>query len=388
MKIKKKPKLAALTQDPRFGGGVLASNLALQEMLQDEFELTFLFIDFNKEFSASIKNLKFTSKNSSFKIQSLNCIGVGSRWAFWEPGHYEFTLDSWRTLLKEFDYYISSSGTCVTAHPLALLNKKFTVWCATPFWEDRKDRIKNLNYYEKALALITKNKMVDIEKLILQKASLILPMSQYCKSEFLKIEPSAKIGPVCGYPIKINVNPNHDKLNIVLAIGRFSDPRKNFEMLIETWKLISQQQKSTKLVLIGELTKHQEEIFAKQQNTIFVRNATQAEKEVFLQHAKVLLITSFQEGLGITGLEAFNHKTPVISTKCGGVESFIINEFNGFLVEINDAKLMANKCSEILRNDTLQKKMGSNALKSLDPKFSFSRIKREIILAIKSNSPS
>jgi glycosyltransferase involved in cell wall biosynthesis len=66
-----------------------------------------------------------------------------------------------------------------------------------------------------------------------------------------------------------------------------------------------------------------------------------------------MLITSHQEGLGIVGLEALLHGTPVIATLCGGPEDFIIQGRNGYLVPIDDVQAMADKALELLSNHAL-----------------------------------
>ena len=39
-----------------------------------------------------------------------------------------------------------------------------------------------------------------------------------------------------------------------------------------------------------------------------------------------MLITSYQEGLGIVGLEALSYGIPVISTNCGGPGDYVIEK--------------------------------------------------------------
>jgi glycosyltransferase involved in cell wall biosynthesis len=80
------------------------------------------------------------------------------------------------------------------------------------------------------------------------------------------------------------------------------------------------------------------------------------------QNAAVFVIPSFQEGLCIPGLEAFACGVPVISTKCGGPEDYIKNDYNGYLVENNNVQALASAILNFLSfSHEKRKTLGENA---------------------------
>lgn len=63
------------------------------------------------------------------------------------------------------------------------------------------------------------------------------------------------------------------------------------------------------------------------------------------------LTCSQSEGFGMPGLEAAAGHCPLVSTRCGGPEDYIHESRNGFLVDVGDAKAMADAIEKVLRQD-------------------------------------
>lgn len=57
----------------------------------------------------------------------------------------------------------------------------------------------------------------------------------------------------------------------------------------------------------------------------------------------LFIFPSERESLGLVGIEAMAAGTPVIATKSGGPNHYIINDCNGFLIEIGDSKALADR---------------------------------------------
>ena len=55
-----------------------------------------------------------------------------------------------------------------------------------------------------------------------------------------------------------------------------------------------------------------------------------------LNMSDIFVLTSEWEGLPLTILEAASKKLPIISTDVGGVNNFVKNNENGYLVNYND----------------------------------------------------
>ena len=68
------------------------------------------------------------------------------------------------------------------------------------------------------------------------------------------------------------------------------------------------------------------------------------------------------EGLGISFLEAAGRGLPLIGGKHGGVPEIIIDGFNGYLVQPNNSKQIADAIYALLRSEELLKSMSLNSL--------------------------
>lgn len=77
-----------------------------------------------------------------------------------------------------------------------------------------------------------------------------------------------------------------------------------------------------------------------------------------LAKAKILVLPSFKECFPLTILEAFQAKTAVIATNTGGIPELVKNGQNGYIVEPKDLSALEEKMEFLLKDETLQNKMG------------------------------
>ena len=84
----------------------------------------------------------------------------------------------------------------------------------------------------------------------------------------------------------------------------------------------------------------------------------------------LLLFTSKSEGLGSTILDFFLAKKPVVATKCGGNEGFMINGVNGLLSEIGDVSSLSKQTIELINNSKLSAHLVQNAYELVTKRFS------------------
>ncbi len=95
----------------------------------------------------------------------------------------------------------------------------------------------------------------------------------------------------------------------------------------------------------------------------------------FYYRADIFVAPSvWDEPLGLTILEAMAAKTPVIATRKGGIPLLIKPGYNGVFVKTRNSKKIADACNKLLKNDDLRKKMGENARKTVEEKFTWKKI--------------
>ncbi|MCK4264808.1 glycosyltransferase [Candidatus Babeliales bacterium] len=381
--IIKKPKIAILTLHPYNYGGILSSLKVVYDFCSKYFEPTVFFLSFDKEISAYLKGFKFTSKSRFKDYFGMNCVEIGARFSFWEPGHYSFTAKDWKKCLSEFDYFFVTSGTAIPAHPLVFLNKKFVMWVATTYEEDKKNRIQELSYLRFLLDRLGAVFVRKIEKIILRRANLTWALSSYAKKSFQEelgvVAPSLS---QCGYPMEMKANFALTNLKSreenIIAVGRFDDPRKNLGMLIRVFNKLSESKDNINLYIVGP--KPSDDRIKRflggktPKNIIFTGLISNEKLDDLYKRSSLMLITSYQEGLGIIGLEAMSYGVPIIATDCGGTRDYIVNGKSGWLVPIDDDEQMFNKAYNLLRDNKLAEEFSIFSHNFIRNNFSYEKI--------------
>jgi glycosyltransferase involved in cell wall biosynthesis len=85
------------------------------------------------------------------------------------------------------------------------------------------------------------------------------------------------------------------------------------------------------------------------------------------------------EGLGVVLLEAMSYKKPVIASNVGGITDIVTDEENGLLVPPADSITLAQAIEKMAKSRQLRKTLGQAAQKTVDEKFNWDKIVRELI---------
>ncbi len=378
-----KPKIAILSIRNTYDyGGVLTSLKIIYKFCSIYFDPTVFFLGFDREIAASLRSFKFVSSTKPLTYFGMNCVEIGARWAFWEPGHYQFTSAEWKKQLEGFDYFFAVSGTCIAAHPLIQLDKNFAMWVSTPYDDDRSERVKKLTGIYALIDKTASPFMHRIEKKILARSSFIFALSNYSKVQFERILGKPRQNMVlCGFPMDSKIKesrvPSAD--HVIIAVGRFSDPRKNIDMLMRAFERISAALPEAKLYVVGQKPNDEKlRSFVQQYKSFkkitFTGQVSQADLSNLYRTASLMLITSHQEGLGIVGLEALSYGIPIVATNCGGPRDYVIENHTGYLASIDNDTCMAQKAIKILKNPELHTKMMRNAVQFINENLATEKI--------------
>jgi len=112
----------------------------------------------------------------------------------------------------------------------------------------------------------------------------------------------------------------------------------------------------------------------------YMGNDKKKELEEFYYRADVFVAPSvWDEPLGLVILEAMACKTPVIATRKGGIPLAVKNGVNGFLIRPRNSRQIVEACNKLLENDELREKLGGNARKTVEQKFTWKKITRKYI---------
>lgn len=157
---------------------------------------------------------------------------------------------------------------------------------------------------------------------------------------------------------------------------------KGLDYLLKALKIVKKQINNFKLIVGGKgiLLEH----YQKMANSLGL--GENVEFHGFIPDEKIVeyynncnvfvlpSISSVQEGFGIVALEALACETPVISTEIVGVAEDIKKNNAGLIVMPKDSDALAAAIIKILKDEDLQKEMGSNGRKLVKEKYTWKGI--------------
>lgn len=156
----------------------------------------------------------------------------------------------------------------------------------------------------------------------------------------------------------------HQRENFILFVGSLI-PRKGCKFLIQSFKQISKKYPDIRLILVGigpdelELKNLVYEL-GLGDKIQFLGSKTREEISSLMQRAKLFVLPSLEEGLGVVLLEAIACGTPCVASKVGGIPD-VITEQVGRLVSPGDPQQIANAVIEIIENPGLWQKLSQTA---------------------------
>ena len=162
----------------------------------------------------------------------------------------------------------------------------------------------------------------------------------------------------------------------VLAVGRFSDPRKNPMMLLEAFGAFAAGQPDTLELVLAGATPPPAAFWSKARSLGLARHIRFVEAPsvtdliALYRQALCLLLSSDEEGFGMVMIEAMACGAPVIATRCGGPEGVISDGVDGFLVDRGDATAMAARLAQLHADPDRASSMGRAALSTVQARYS------------------
>ena len=309
---------------------------------------------------------KIGISQSSWK--GMEVLTVGRRFAYLEPLHYIGNAKEWSQLAKNYDIHIVVAGFNQCGFTFARSGHRFISWLATTFDDDRKGRKEAWPRTRQWVDTLWSPLLRGTESYILRKCNRNLAVSNYTAhliASRYKL-PSSKLK-VMTYPIDTDwFSPakNGNGLDIV-SVGRWYDPRKNIGMLLKAFSKVSKNIPESRLILAGSVPERLPEMIKAHgidESRVFVPgNVSAGELKKLYRSGAVYALSSHQEGLGIVGLEAMACGLPVVSTRCGGPEEYVLDGATGHLVPVDDHEAMAEKLTDLLQDTRLRKDMSVNA---------------------------
>ncbi|MBQ7676331.1 MAG: glycosyltransferase, partial [Campylobacter sp.] len=162
---------------------------------------------------------------------------------------------------------------------------------------------------------------------------------------------------------EIPLNLGVQKENLILSAGRLI-PHKDFKTFLKALNLVDiELLKNWKIVIAGDGTERENlQNLAKSLNLNVDFVGFVSNLHDFYQKAKILVVTSTQEGFCNILMEGIYFDIARISTDCiAGPSELIESGKDGFLCEVGDEKGVAEKLEILMRDENLQEEFIKNA---------------------------
>ncbi len=156
---------------------------------------------------------------------------------------------------------------------------------------------------------------------------------------------------------------------------------KNHIFLLKAFDELIKSYKKVKLLLIGQGFKNDPEN-AEEELRNFVNEKGLNKKVLFLGYRSdisellsimdIFCLTSFKEGLPLSLIEAMAAGLPIVGTDVEGIRDVIMPDKNGFLIRLNDIKVLKNTLHTLLINKPLRLRYGNESRILAADNYSFS----------------
>jgi glycosyltransferase involved in cell wall biosynthesis len=91
----------------------------------------------------------------------------------------------------------------------------------------------------------------------------------------------------------------------------------------------------------------------------------------------LFVLPSRAEPFGIALLEAGAFGVPIVASNVGGVPEFITHDWNGRLVDPDDAGALAREIAALLQNESDRKRLAANLKRDVTEKLTWERAYRQ-----------
>lgn len=252
----------------------------------------------------------------------------------------ELATHHWREVLGQYEHHVAVCGSVLAALPALLAGKPCLAWVATPYLGDREQRRRQFPLTRRVVDTVCDMPVCQaLEKWALGHSD-ILALSNYTAASLRSLAPACN-PTLMPMPIDTDLFRPDDgaggapSLRVGFA-GRYGDPRKNIGQLIDAVALCRRRGLMATLHLVGSDNAAAVAAYARDRGLEDAVELIGVRSPAFLagfyRSLGAFVIPSLQEGLCIAGLEAMACGCPVISTRCGGPEEYVIEGQTGHLV--------------------------------------------------------
>ena len=121
------------------------------------------------------------------------------------------------------------------------------------------------------------------------------------------------------------------------------------------------------------------QIIKLQKDKIINYHGYQVDVRKFIEECSVFVLPSYREGTPRTTLEAMSMCKPVVTCDSPGCRETVINDFNGFMIPINNSNRLTSAMEKFILNPKIIVDMGKNSRILAEEKFDVHKVNEAII---------
>lgn len=345
-------KVLISTIQPVAGGVPVMLRFVLECLQQRQFDITIAYYEpysVSPDLSVPLFKIPFVRPDTrDAEYLGYSCVGIGCWLPELEFTHY-WATSHWRQLVDANDVHIVVSGSSLAALPFVQTQTPFLAWVASDWLGDRQHRVRQFPWFRRLIDRFFVSPVVKkLERRIIASNNLVA-LSEHTRKALNGLVSYHAVEDILSMPIdtehfqpSVSSKDNIERYQIGF-VGRFEDPRKHICLLFECVNQLRESIPNIELVLVGDqLSTSSQQLIDSlgiAQYITVVPHVDNTDLPEVLQQLQLFVLPSYQEGLCIAAIEAMSCAVPVVSTRCGGPESYIIDGENGLLCEHNSASL-------------------------------------------------
>jgi glycosyltransferase involved in cell wall biosynthesis len=295
--------------------------------------------------------------------------GIGSWLPELEFSHF-WATQNWRRLIASADLHLATTGNPLCAYRYLAAGVPFLAWVGSPWHGDRAARVRTFPWQRRLLDRSLNGPVLrHMERRVLRAPQgRILTISHYTARELERLSQGRTAGVLYlpPDPSLFRPQPTSRIPWLIGFAGRYGDPRKQLGLLLDALALLRRQGYPVSLELTGEREVPRlidEAVRSRGLNAEVYCHPYLSSQELaaVIQRWDVFVIPSHQEGLCISALEAMACGVPVVSTRCGGPEDYVLPDRTGLLVP-HEAPALAAAIKSICNQPLRRKRLSDGAL--------------------------
>ena len=366
-----------------YGGGVPAVGVFLHEVARrsGRYRADLISTAVFSGDTASVRLLSPLSwwrgpQESAGSIEGIPFKHIGSHLAEIEVARY-MPRQRLTKLLDEYDLIQVVAGSATIASAVTAVAKPKCLSIATTILNDRASALAKARGVKRIWRAGMTGVNILLERNVLSRMDHVFAQSHYTHRLLEGLVPSDRLsmGPP-GIDTSVFKPASEGSVGYLLSVARFSDPRKNVRMLFRAYAAVrGELSEAPKLILAGTNAPTEEDWDVARELGIFQwiefrENPRVAQLAKLYREATLFVLASNEEGFGIVLAEAMASGIPVVSTRCGGPESVVVEGSTGYLTPIGDHQALAMRLKELLTDAAKRGHMGREARRVAEQRFS------------------